>query len=171
MAASSDGTHPELNVIEGNLLTDIDGGIIIHQVNTLGVTGSLAGALRRRFPAHFKRYAAACPDAKLLGQCIIECPKEETLVMCHVFGQLMPGPRTDMKAVTDALEELFSEINNSPYLRDQQVFAPYKMGCGCGGGNWEKYSSLLYHLFPNIIIVQRPNDKPTEAPQQLHQGV
>lgn len=41
-----------MTVIKGDLLK-ITEGIIFHQVNCMGLTGGLAGALRRKFPKAF----------------------------------------------------------------------------------------------------------------------
>lgn len=87
----------------GDLLT-ITTGIILHQVNCRGVTGGLAGALRRQWPGQFEIYVKECErmGARMAGTTIIgEAPCQPFIA--HVFGQVCPGSNTDVKLVDAAL--------------------------------------------------------------------
>lgn len=141
--------------IQGDLL-EIKKGIIFHQVNISGVTGGLAGALRRKWPGAFNTYIKACelPWAAILGTA---CPgrADNGLWLMHVFGQDDPGPNTDMEAVRDGLEDAARRTSRSLSFVGQPTYFPYKMGCGLGGGNWDEYRSVIEKHFPDAIIVRK----------------
>jgi hypothetical protein len=40
------------------------------------------------------------------------------------------------------------------------LYAPFRMGCGLGGGDWLEYEAILERNLPDLIIVQRPEDAP-----------
>lgn len=139
-----------LKEIDGNLL-GVQSGIIIHQVNCRGVTGGLAGALRRRWPDHFKTYQAVCEEnhpRELLGLLVESAVEDSPLTIFHVFGQFNPGPTTDLKAVDNALA-VASRIHGF-----RPTHAPYKMGCGLGGGNWEEYSAIIERHLSHCVILK-----------------
>lgn len=140
-----------MNLITGSIL-DITTGTVLHQVNAIGTTGGLAGALRRKWPSAFIPYFDACAKGGCQG---LFCPGRATpsLWIGHVFGQLHPGPNTDMRWVREALQRA------GEFMPDKPIYAPWHMGCGLGGGNWAEYLAALVHAFPNIIIVQREGDK------------
>lgn len=142
-----------MRTVIGNLL-DIPSGTILHQVNCDGVTGGLAGALHRRWPSAFASYFTYCRvmGAKALGSSIV-VEAAPGLFIGHVFGQLHPGPNTDLAAVRSALRE-------PALLAHAPVYAPFKMGCGLGGGVWADYAAALEAALPDIIIVRRPEDVP-----------
>lgn len=140
-----------MKIVTGNIL-DVTSGTVLHQVNCMGATGGLAGALRRQWPAAFNEYATHCENEgrDMLGR-FIHSEALPGLYVGHVFGQLYPGPNTDMDAVRRSLAEAADNTNG-------QVYAPFKMGCGMGGGNWSDYLAELERVFPCIIIIQRPED-------------
>lgn len=140
-----------MKIVTGNIL-DITSGTALHQVNCMGATGGLAGALRRKWPAVFTGYDARCENEgrDMLGR-FIHAEALPGLYVGHVFGQLHPGPNTDMAAVRKALSDARNSTNG-------QVYAPFNMGCGLGGGNWSEYLAELGRAFPCIIIIQRPED-------------
>ena len=152
-----------LKQIEGDLLA-IKEGVILHQTNCLGVTGGLAGALRRKHPGAFKSYLETCESVDdPLGTVVlgIAAWKEHghelrwDLLIAHVFGQRNPGANTDLKAVDLALSKLARQLQREEF-RGVPVHAPFLMGCGLGGGNWSDYSALLEKYLPEIVIVKLP---------------
>ena len=148
-----------MKILIGNLL-DIPLGVILHQVNCRGATGGLAGALRQRFPAQFDLYAQQCQRLaaqQLAGTALVGEALRGPYI-AHVFGQVEPGHNTDMGLVTAALQDLAEQIDSHHALAAMPLYAPYKMGCGLGGGDWAKYSALLELFFPEITIVQRIED-------------
>lgn len=169
------------------MLTEINGDItrlsgkciVMHQANCYGATGGLAGALRRRYSYGFEPYIRAMPDMEALGSVIMGFPRMTSTphlddpVIAHVLGQRMPGPNTDLKAVEDALKMLHYRITVTyrTGLEGYRLVAPYKMGCGLGGGNWQEYSALIYSIFPECFIMRNlaidPLPKPSEPEQEL----
>lgn len=76
------------------------------------------------------------------------------LLIGHIFGQVSPGPHTNMMAVDLALNDLKFEMRKG-WAAGVRVYAPHLMGCGLGGGNWDEYSRLLEKHFPDITIVKK----------------
>lgn len=151
-----------MKLIQGDLL-EIKSGVILHQVNTRGVTGGLAGALRRKWPEAFDIYDEVCKDNHpeiSAGTCATGTCNGSDLMIAHVFGQVNPGPNTDLKLVDSALIFLASWYWSVLDAYDQTeeefpVYAPWKIGCGMGGGDWDKYLPLLVKHIPDVIIVQK----------------
>jgi O-acetyl-ADP-ribose deacetylase (regulator of RNase III) len=153
-----------MQIINGDLLA-IQSGILLHQVNCIGATGGLAGALHRKFPYAFPKYFDECALAKnqgrsrgLLGTFIVQAAEmdlRKSLFICHVFGQHLPGPNTECRHVERALESFALERECEHRWSKAQCYAPYQMGCGLGGGNWDDYSALLEKHIPDIIIVRK----------------
>ena len=152
-------SHPPRGVVEGDIL-DVSAGVILHQVNCLGKTGGLAGALREAFPDHFVCYDKAISASgtnwpRLLGRAKVGYVAD--LAVAHCFGQLGYGRDkvyTDMAAVADALAEARAIVGEIPALAGSPVYAPYQMGCGRAGGDWERYLDLLYKYFPRVTIIR-----------------
>lgn len=147
-----------MKTIFGDLLT-IPLGIICHQTNCRGVAGGLAGALNGKYPKQFEIYFRECARMgdKLAGTAIIGSAARQPFI-AHIFGQIQPGPCTDMELVRPALEELAELVSDHQGLAGLPIYAPYKMGCGLGGGDWPSYLGALVEAFPEIIIVQRTGD-------------
>lgn len=150
-----------MNEMNGDLL-NIESGVIIHQINCIGATGGLAGALEQKWKTAFKSYCHACNSLTpqlgnvVLGIATHKDTSQENwkLIIAHVFGQYMPGANTDMKAVDMALGKLSRQLAREEF-QGVPVYAPYKMGCGLGGGDWGQYSTLLTKHLPEIIIVRK----------------
>lgn len=138
-----------MKIIQGDLL-DIKQGIILHQVNCMKVCGGLAGALHRQFNKAFDVYFDDTrPERERLGTVRIG-EENEQLSIVHVFGQYAPGANTDLIAVEQALSRIPDWL-----IKEKDLFAPYLMGCGLGGGDWKQYSALLDKYLPNLTIVQK----------------
>lgn len=148
-----------MKTITGNLL-EIPVGLILHQVNCRGATGGLAGVLRSKWPTQFDIYSRWCcrfSEQQIAGTTLVGEAARGPYI-AHVFGQRDPGSNTDMILVERALEDLAAQITDHHALAGLPIYAPYKMGCGIGGGNWAQYSALLELFFPEITIIQRPED-------------
>lgn len=135
-------------------------GTILHQVNCAGLTGGLAAQLYKKWPAAFAEYHIACDSTgpANLGY-IMACPATLDLIIVHVFGQDAPGAATNLHAVESALK--MARLMRLP----GPIYAPYKMGCGIGGGDWPSYLALLRTYFPDLILVRRPQDMGDEVVQ------
>lgn len=132
-------------------ITTIKEGIICHQVNTQGVMGAgVAKQIKEKFPAAFNIYKAVCDkvtDQKsLLGSGIL-VPVTDTLQVANLFGQNQYGGariNTDYGALQDALEGIFEEVLSAGV--DTEIYIPYLMGCGLGGGNWLTVTKMVEKL-------------------------
>jgi O-acetyl-ADP-ribose deacetylase (regulator of RNase III) len=139
-----------MKTIPGDIL-EVKRGIIIHQVNCRKICGGLAGALRRKFPFAFDNYFRdERPEEKRIGTILLgeQWPQ---LFVCHLFGQDKPGANTDLKAVEQALESRQELLKNMKL----PLFAPYKIGCGLGGGDWNAYKTLLKKYLPTLTIIKK----------------
>lgn len=149
-----------MEIIEGNLL-DIPTGIIVHQVNCLGVMGrGLAAQIRAKHPNVFKEYHKLCKskigyEADLLGSIqIIPIKDNPPLRVVNMFGQLTyggPGVHTNYDAVQKALEKL-SFINT----KKLPVYIPYLISSDLAGGNWTVIKSIIAETIPTATIVVLP---------------
>lgn len=136
-------------------MLELQAGTILHQVNCCGAVGGLAGSLHRCHPAAFTDYFLLCEKyhGMNLGS-FYEGHASNKLSIVHVFGQNRPGANTIIESVRLAL----SGLATRPLL--QPIYAPYLMGCGLGGGDWEQYLALLQEYMPSVIIMQRLEDAP-----------
>ena len=155
-----------LKTINQNIL-DVSEGIICQQVNCQGVMGSgLAKQIRDRWPIVFTYYSAYILHWKmcnleryLLGlSCLVDVTP--TLQVLNIFGQSSYGrdrQYTDYKAVDQAFK-LF-KTDKWPMNKDltRQLYVPFKMGCGTGGGDWATYSAIIEKYFPTAIICKHDN--------------
>lgn len=141
-----------MKIITGNII-EVTHGTILHQVNCRGAVGGLAGALHAKWPGAFEEYFAACRVSGLLmaGETLVT-DATASLRIAHVFGQREPGADTSMSLARAALRHATRNVHREP------VYAPFRMGCGIGGGNWDEYLAALCEAFPEVIIVQRPED-------------
>lgn len=143
---------PTVTEIKGDLLK-ITEGVIFHQVNCMGVTGGLAGALRRTFPDAFDAYLVSVKSFSCLGTAVFG--KHNGIMLCHIFGQDKPGPNTDIASVRSALSMARSRLSGSEKWKNSATYFPCMMGCGLGGGNWDEYRKLIEEFFPQGIIVRK----------------
>lgn len=150
-----------LKQIEKDILT-IKEGVLTHQVNCFGVMGSgIAKAIRDKWPQVYTSYQTFCLDAKdtqnLLGKYQV-ITVETNLMLANIFGQLNYGrdgkQYTDYTAVNKALYSLSSFLKTYP--EQKQVYVPYKMGCGLGGGDWDIYTAIIAKHFPTAIVCKLP---------------
>jgi len=152
-----------MNVIEGNLL-DIETGIIVHQVNCLGVMGKgLAAQIRARYPSVYKSYHKLCHsklvegrEGELLGTVqLVSIKDAPPLRVANLFGQLkygMSGVYTNYDAIQSGLEKI--RLVN---IKKLPVYIPFKIGAGLAGGEWEVIKSIIVDVIPESTIVIQPS--------------
>lgn len=145
-----------MKIIEGDIL-DITDGIICHQVNCLGVFNKgLAKQIRQKYPKVYQQYIDYHHKYGWELGDIQVVHISKTLSVCNIAGQIKCGNglHTNYEAVRNALEGL-----NKIYVEDtnQDVYIPYKMGCGLAGGNWNTVSEIIEETIPDAIIVQKIN--------------
>lgn len=115
--------------------------IVLHQVNCMGVMGAgFAKYVRNTFPDCYTQYKEHCskPNVMLLGTFTTYTKGNCTII--NMFSQLSYGrskTHTDYAAMESAL------IKIRQAYPTQEIIAPYKIGCGLGGGDWNIVSTLL----------------------------
>lgn len=150
-----------MEIRQGDIL-DVNHGIIVHQVNTLGVMGAgLALQIKEKYPIAFKDYSGFSSiysdyQEELLGLTLLT-KVEEDLYIAHMFAQSSIGvgkTRTNYDAFNKSLENLKVVINRESY-HELPIYFPYKIGCGLGGGDWGGViKPLINKYFPKATIVK-----------------
>lgn len=144
-------------VMSGNVLeTPIE--IIAHQVNCMGSFGSgLAKQIKEKHPYVYKRYRAVvvlfrCKgmDRRLLGQGQMVCDEDSGHTFLNIFGQYRwscSTRQTDYDALKAGFNNAIMKYRLAKNAYDKlQIAVPYKIGCGCGGGDWNIVSEILEQL-------------------------
>jgi O-acetyl-ADP-ribose deacetylase (regulator of RNase III) len=158
-----------MKIIKGNIL-DVENSLICHQVNCQGVMGAgLAQQIRDEWPEVHESYKQKIKqyefyhnrifgfvDTSFLLGAIDAVPVTHGNCVINMFGQDNYGrqqQQTSYKALHDCLLELKNRIYQVGGEYEKKVVCfPYKIGCGLGGGDWEKVSAMLVYFFPNCSI-------------------
>jgi hypothetical protein len=120
----------------------------------------IAKAIRDKWPhvySEYQRYCSAMTPQTLLGTAQLTHGAAGIMV-ANVFGQLHYGRRREIYTDYEAVDKAFARVAHSakdlmvpvPY----QIYVPYNMGCGLGGGDWTKYSAIIRKHVPNAIVCQ-----------------
>ena len=151
-----------MKIIEKNILT-VENGIIIQSVNCQGVMGSgLAKQIRDKYPKVYDRYSKYCQskehDFELLGE-ILPVMVRGNLTIVNIFSQLFYGRENQRYTEYSALKSAFEDISENIEFwnkGDNNIYIPYLMGAGLGGGDWNIISKMIDYYFPNSIICKLP---------------
>lgn len=138
-----------IKIIEKDILT-INTGVIVHQVNCRGIMGGgIAAQIRLKYPKVCEEYSAMCnlvdeiDRYSLLGQAQF-CKATPDLFIANVFGQLSTSRNsreTEYYALKHGLESTIVR-----FLADTEIYLPYNIGCGLGGGDWNIVNRMLERL-------------------------
>lgn len=119
-----------------------DKRIIIHQVNCKGVMGAgFAKQVKDKYPQLFKDYRERCmmlDSTELLGTNYYY--EDENIIIVNMFSQNNYGTearQTNYEAMAICLDKI------RKMYPTQAIVAPYRIGCGLGGGDWNIVSKLL----------------------------
>lgn len=119
-----------------------DKRIIIHQVNCKGVMGAgFAKQVKDKYPQLFKNYRERCmmfDYTELLGTNYYY--EDENIIIVNMFSQNNYGTearQTNYEAMATCLDKI------RKMYPTQTIIAPYRVGCGLGGGDWNIVSKLL----------------------------
>ena len=135
-----------MKTIKGNLLNQKE-GIILHQVNCKRVMGAgIAKQIRSLYPQHYIDYLNS---PQQLGD-IVVTHVSPTLTIVGLFAQDGYG-RNKQHTNYKALEQCLIKVAQ---LNEQHIFAPYKIGCGLGGGDWEIVQQLFKKHLPQTTFVK-----------------
>lgn len=129
--------------IEKSIL-DVKKGIVLQQVNCKGVMGAgLALQFANMYPKVLPNYLKYLEvTSKPLGTAK-GIKLTDDLLMLMIFGQNAYGTEqrhTNYEAVIAALVQFQKYLKDNP---NSEVFVPYGMGCGLGGGNWKVMQELI----------------------------
>ena len=130
-------------------ILDITDGIICQQVNCKLVMGAgLAKQIREKYPVVYNVYKNR--RGPNLGDLLIVPVSKELSVAClyaqYSYGRY--GKFTDYFAFETCLMRL-KESN----IHNKQIYFPYKIGCGLGGGDWRIIEKMIKRIIPDSIIV------------------
>lgn len=143
-----------MKVEKGNIL-DVENGIICHQVNCQGKMGAgLAKGIRIHFPQAYRDYIHIHNTEGLEIGMLYISDIDENLRIAHLAAQNKYGKRgryTDYKAFRNCLKHLKKYVKNEGI---ENVYFPYKIGCGYGGGDWNIVKAMIEKYFPNAIIMK-----------------
>lgn len=117
------------------------------------MAGGLAGKIFKQYPEAFEKYKQACKDKTLKLGLIqpILITKVPYLVLANLAGQEKVNPherQTDYVALSNCL----NKVNIFATKVNKQLYIPYKIGCGLGGGDWDIVSSLIEIHCPEAVI-------------------
>lgn len=156
-----------ISTINKDILT-VDKGVIVHSVNCLGAVGGLAGAIARKWPKNAEEYRAHVKRQKLpimlLGS-VFEVNVAHNVIVANLFGQNNVGTRerqTEYSALiagfkrieqtsfkgNDIKDEVFTPHGLHEYrITLQDIYIPYKIGCGLGGADWNIVEEIINKTF------------------------
>jgi O-acetyl-ADP-ribose deacetylase (regulator of RNase III) len=142
-----------IKVTDGDLLDDelnYNVDIIAHQVNSIGVMGGgVALAIKLKWPFVERAYQKYIQSFKKDGASplgtvqIIDVSSGPAVA--NLFGQDgIGGIATDMDALSSAIDNLIE------YMLEEGltcVTAPWGIGAGLGGGNWDEIRPMIEKKF------------------------
>lgn len=158
-----------ITTINKDILT-VDKGVIVHSVNCIGAVGGLAGAIARKWPENAEKYKEYVRHRKssimLLGS-VFEVNVAHNVIVANLFGQYGIGTgkqQTEYSALISGFKTIadtcfygndtedmyfgplgYQEVSN--VLND--IYIPYKIGCGLGGGDWNIVEEIFHKVFDN----------------------
>jgi hypothetical protein len=158
-----------ITTINKDILT-VDKGVIVHSVNCIGAVGGLAGAIARKWPKNAEKYKEYVRHRKssimLLGS-VFEVNVAHNVIVANLFGQYGIGTgkqQTEYSALISGFKTIadtcfygndtedmyfgplgYQEVSN--VLND--IYIPYKIGCGLGGADWNIVEEILHKVFDN----------------------
>lgn len=155
-----------ITTINKDILT-VDKGVIVHSVNCIGAVGGLAGAIARKWPRNAEEYRTHVKRQKLpimlLGS-IFEVNVAHNVIVANLFGQNDVGTKerqTEYSALITGFKNIASmaffgndkipDYSNHEYYESrialQDIYIPYKIGCGLGGADWSIVEEIIHKIF------------------------
>jgi hypothetical protein len=133
--------HPDVTLVEGDLLDAGSDFMVVHQCNcTSTKVSGVAKALFDKYP-----YANSYSEKRVYGTHQLRKDPSDPYLgvkIVNMYTQLTPGgPITDR----DAEERLHLFVSNLTqifsyyYVNGLKIALPYLVGCGLGGGDWNQY--------------------------------
>lgn len=141
-------------------ITTIENGVIIHQVNCLGVMGAgVARAIRNKWPKayyEYKAFVVGRNDTPLGLTNLVEI--NDQLYVANFFGQDGIGGKqdTDYTAWEIGLPYLKNMLESNEKTKLLPIYFPYLIGCGLGGGDWDIILKMILNTFKEPIFCKWP---------------
>ena len=141
--------------IDGDAISIVHqyGGVLVHQVNCRRIAGAgIALAIRRQWPHWFLTYSTQY--LALGAATLIRVQAKPVAYVASIYAQDGIGAysrQTNYEAFATALDKL--QVLLTP-VTTLPVYVPYKIGCGLGGGDWDKIRGILEDKLPNATIVR-----------------
>lgn len=146
-------------------ITQVESGVIVHQVNCQGVMGSgLALQIARKWPEVYEGYKRVCgfeeKSEDLLGRCYLKRVGDD-LAVANLFAQDRYGRAGKRYTSYDALDVAFWRLSNdlkvvsSEFPSSEAVYVPYLLGSDRGGGDWSIVKAIIQVHFPEAIVCRR----------------
>ncbi len=152
-----------MQIISKSLL-DIKEGLIVHQVNNRGVMRSgIAKDIREAYPKAYELYMKRHLRNLLdMGTVFGHWEIQNKFFVANLIGQ--DGYGRDGKQYTsyEALQKGFIELDKFAHNNNLQVYIPFKMGCGLGGGDWTIVSHLIDTIIPDAIVCKLNKAMPVD---------
>jgi len=146
-----------MTVIECDILT-VPEGIIVHQTNALGYMGAgLALKVRQKWPQVYQSYRDSPPA---LGRVQL-IRVASGLWVCNLCGQASIGRKrqhTSYDAIQRGLQHLANLVFADSELNVVNVYIPFGMGAGLGGGDWRIIERTIAQEFPTAILCKLPEE-------------
>ena len=135
-----------MNIVQGDLLEQVTSGIIAHQVNCQNAMGSgFAKAFYNRYPKIKQQYHALChtvPKNKRLGT-VQFVPLTPELTGVNLFTQFNYGNSQRSGICYTNMDLLIAKLKELDAAQNKPIYAPYRIGCGLAGGDWDKVENAL----------------------------
>lgn len=135
-----------IKVHKGNVLEEVNYGVIVHGCNTQGVMGGgIALQIRQKWPKVYEGYLQICKanlaaGRDLLGDVLfIPVKQYDNLIIANAFTQKYFG--TDQRHVNyDAVAKCFEAVKK--FYPDKPIHFPM-IGAGLAGGNWNIIQKII----------------------------
>ena len=155
-----------ITTINKDILT-VNKGVIVHSVNCIGGVGGLAGAIARKWPKNAEEYRSHVNRQKmpimLLGS-VFEVNVAHNVIVANLFGQNKVGTnqrQTEYSAIIAGFKRIANttfygndkipDYSNHEYylskLTLNDIYIPYKIGCGLGGADWNIVEEIINKIF------------------------
>lgn len=136
-------------------ILDVTEGIIVHQVNLQGVMNAgLAKQIRTKYPVVYQEYISKIKGGDVILGDLQFVTVSPSLRVVNMFSQDGYGGNKEHTNYL-AMAWAFPIINEVAKLSEEEVYLPYKLGCGLGGGNWTKVQYLIEKFIPGAIVCKK----------------
>ena len=146
--------------INGNLF-DSPATVYCHQVNCIGVMGAgIAVEVKKRYPEMFEEYKTRCKQFgnKNLGDVQFHFSKNGK-ILANMFAQDGISGQGGVATNYEKFDECIGKVYLFALRYGVSVAFPYLIGCGLGGGNWDRIYDIISSYFgdevaPTCYIVE-----------------